>query len=84
MGRRDSTELAEAYARWIGRQLDSSAGQHVGAAIMEPVLQVPKWNSIQLAFGIQQHTASAGKHRQQGSSASPAPTDGCAAPDNSG
>ena len=44
LSRRDSTELAEAYARWIGRQLDSDAGQHVGAAIMEPVLQVPKWH----------------------------------------
>jgi hypothetical protein len=60
LSRRDSTELAEAYARWIGRQLDSDAGRHVGAAIMEPVLQVPKRNSIQLAFGVQQHAASAG------------------------
>ena len=34
-------DLAEAYSRWLGRQLDSAAGSHVGAALMEPVLQVP-------------------------------------------
>ncbi len=37
---RDDSDLAEAYARWVGRQLDSVAGEHVGAAIIEPVLQV--------------------------------------------
>lgn len=39
MVHRDSSDLAEAYGRWVARQLDSPAGRHVGAAIIEPLLQ---------------------------------------------
>lgn len=38
--RRDGSELAAVYGRWIAERLDSSAGATVGAAIIEPLLQV--------------------------------------------
>ena len=37
---RDNTPLAETYCAWVGNQLDSQEGATVGAAIIEPVLQV--------------------------------------------
>lgn len=45
---RDDTDLAEAYGRWVARQLDSAAGKHVGAAIIEPVLQVLLYCAVEI------------------------------------